>query len=91
MQVPERLHVDPTLPEPTSAPVTPQTGPLPRIPLCTGRRIQSAFGRFLFFVTKEPKWRIATLKPALRSHVGLLSAGAWNKHEQSMRPVGLLR
>src|SRR4051794_27186143 len=29
-----------------------------------------------------------TLKPVFRSHVGPLSAGAWNKHEQSMRPVG---
>src|SRR5215208_3287476 len=34
---------------------------------------------------------VATLKPVLRSHVGVLSAGAWNKHEESVRAAGLLR
>ena len=46
---------------------------------------------FFFFVMNGVEGGVATLKPVLRSHVALLSAGAWNKHEQSMRPVGLLR
>src|SRR5215213_10527650 len=64
---------------------------LPACPYARAADFQSAFGRYLFLVTKLVKRAVATLTPVLRSHVALLSAGAWNKHEQSMRPVGLLR
>src|SRR4051794_40728007 len=67
--------------------LVPARFPIPQAP---GAGFQSALWPLPFF-RHEVSEMGATLKPARWSHVARSSAGAWNKHEQSVLSVGLLR